>query len=50
MAVRLRGPVRAALEKAAQDDHDLPVSTKSAIIIEDWLVDHGYLPKPTTKR
>lgn len=46
MAITGPPAVRAALEKAA-DDERRTMSTKGLMIIEEWLIDHGYLPRPS---
>jgi len=45
LGIRVRPEVKAALEKAAEDDLRSVSSLAEKVLIE-WLRDRGYLPKP----
>ncbi|HYD40082.1 MAG TPA: hypothetical protein VEB43_04580 [Anaeromyxobacter sp.] len=48
MTFRLRTATRAALEEAAEAEQR-SLSSLAVVILEGWLTDRGYLPKPSPR-
>jgi hypothetical protein len=50
LVVRVPGPVKAALRKAAEDDHGRTMSGMVVRILREWLLDRSYLPQATAPK
>ena len=48
LGVRVQPEIKAALERAAADDHR-SMSSMIEKLLAEWLTEHGYLGKPKAK-